>query len=101
MAFLHWQKRHPVIDEEALKKESYFITPTKLIAKEIGIPSREEINRFNPPLTEKQKKEQDKEYFSLKIKQFLNTSLSQKIIWLRQKWYFFCENKAVIESKKR
>lgn len=101
MAFLHWQKRRPTITLEALNENSYFLTPTELVKKKRGIPSRQEINRFNPTLTEQQRIEQDKTYLKKKMKDFLKSSFSQKLIWLKQKWYFFRENKALIESKRR
>lgn len=101
MAFLHWQKRKPTITKETLDGNSYFLTPTELVAKDHGVPSIEEINKYNPTLTDVQKTEQDKEYLDKKMKDFWKTSLSQKKIWIKQKWYFFRENKALIESKRR
>jgi hypothetical protein len=101
MAFLHWQKRKPVIAREALDNNSYFITPSELIKKENGLPTREEIIKYNPPLSEEQKKEQDRAYRDKKMKEFRKASYSQKIIWIKQKMYFFKENKALIESKRR
>lgn len=101
MAFLHWQKRKPMLSIEALDSNAYFLTPTKLVPKTHGIPNREEINKYNPPLSDHQKSEQDKAYLDKKMKDFWKTSLSQKLIWIKQKWYFFRENKALIESKRR
>lgn len=101
MAFLHWQKRKPKITKEALDGNAYFLTPAELVAKKHGVPSREDINKYNSTLTEQQKAEQDKAYLNKKMKDFWKTSLSQKIIWIKQKWYFFKENKVLIESKVR
>lgn len=101
LAFLHWQKRKPTISKEALDNNAYFLTPAELVKKDYGIPSWEEINRMNPPLSLKEKEEQDKLYLNKKICDFWKTSLSQKKIWIKQKWYFFKENKALIESKRR
>lgn len=101
MAFLHWQKRKTVISQEALENNAYFLTPSELVKKNPGLPTREEIIKYNPPLSETQKKEQDKIYLDKKMKDFWRTSFSQKMIWIKQKWYFFRENKALIESKRR
>ena len=101
MAFLHWQKRKPSISSEVLEKNAYYLTPTELVGKEHGVPNREDINLYNPTLTEEQKKEQDKLYLKRKMKDFWKTSFSQKRIWIKQKCYFFMENKALIESKRR
>ena len=101
MAFLHWQKRKPVISQETLDNNAYFLTPSELVKKNPGLPTRDEINKYNPPLSETQKKEQDKAYLDKKMKDFRKTSFSQKLIWIKQKMYFFRENKALIESKRR
>lgn len=101
MAFLHWQKRRPTITAEALAGNSYYLTPTELVGKVHGVPSQKEINKYNPTLFDKQMAEQDKAYLNKKTKDFWKTSLSQKMIWIKQKWYFFRENKALIESKRR
>lgn len=101
MAFLHWQKRKPVALEGALEAGSFFLTPTVFVPKKPGLPSREEIVRVNPPLSEEEKKDQDRVYLKKKMNDFRKASWSQKRIWLKQKWYFMRENKALIESKKR
>jgi len=101
MAFLHWQKRKPTITAEALEGNSFYLTPTELVKKEKGIPTRKEINKYNPKLTSEQKADQDKAYLDKKLKDFWKASFSQKRMWIKQKWYFFKENKALIESKRR
>lgn len=100
-AFLHWQKRNPIITDEVLQNNAFFLTPTMLITKMYGVPSRKEINKFNPPLSDQEKEKQDKVYFNKKMNDFWKTTLSQKMIWIKQKWYFFRENKVLIESKRR
>ena len=101
LAFLHWQKRKPAVSEAALKKNAFYLTPTELIGKAYGLPTRKEINRYNPPLTDCQKKEQDQAYLKKKMRDFWSSSFSQKCVWVKQKAFFFAENKALIESKKR
>lgn len=101
LAFLHWQKRKPIITDKALHNNAFFLTPTMLVEKVHGMPSRKEINKFNPPLSDQEKEKQDKAYLKKKMNDFWKTTLSQKMIWIKQKWYFFKENKALVESKRR
>lgn len=101
LAFLHWQKRKPSIGYEAIAHNSYFITPTKLIQKKMGVPTEQDIIRMNPIMTEKELDDQDKIYRKKKFKEFLKASIYQKRIWLRQKRYYIRENKSLIESKRK
>lgn len=101
LAFLHWQKRKPLVEKNTFITNAYFITPTKLVSKEKGVPSEEEILYINPILSEKELDEQDRQYRKKKIKEFMKTSFEQKKIWLRQKKYYVSENKSLIESKRK
>lgn len=99
LAFLHWQKRMPVIKDDGVENGSYFITPTALVEKKPGIPTVDQITEINPVLSENEIKEQGKKYRNKKIRDFLNSSLAQKKIWLRQKWFYFKDSGKIIESK--
>lgn len=97
--YVHWQKRKPVIENEALENEAFFITANKLITKERGVPNVEQIKMLNPPLTAEEKKRSDKLYLKKKLHDFVFCSWAQKKIWIRQKYYFFGDNKRLVESK--
>lgn len=101
LAFIHWQKRKPRIDEYAIESKSFFVTPISIETKKKGIPSEKEILKVNPILSSEELRKADKQYLRKKIKDFLRSSFAQKRIWLRQKKYYWQENRALIESKMR
>ena len=101
VAFLHWQKRKPILSDKFFSTGSFFLTPTRIFEKAPGLPSMSEIIETNPPLSIQEKKEQDRKYLLKKFSEFKNTNFAQKRMWIRQKYYFFKKNKVLIESKER
>lgn len=83
--YIHWQKRKPDILGDIKEGRSFFITPRVIIEKDEGLPSPEQIIRYNSPLTSEEKQRQRSRHIRNKIKEFIRSNGEHKFIWIKQK----------------
>ena len=98
--YLHWQKRKPVPDEGAVGASSFFIFSTRLSVKEQGVPDRETIMKMCSVVKDEIHRKEKRKYVRKKLKEFWCAPLKQKLIWLRQKFYYLLEAHSVLEIGK-
>lgn len=97
--YLHWQKRKPIPDDDTYNSESFYITSGQFIKKQkTGVPPKDEIKKMCPKIDKCIRKIEEKEYIKNKLKEFATSSISQKKIWMRQKWYYFMESRSIVEK---
>lgn len=97
--YIHWQDREPVPDENALKRNAYFITTHKLIEKERGgVPDTGCILKIAPGLDAATQKRLKRKYVRYKMVEILKMPWAQKRIWFRQKAMTLLEKKALFSQ---
>ena len=86
LAYIHLQKRKiHILDENVAQSNSFWITPQGFISKEKkGMPSIDDICKYNPYLGKDILEIEEKQYKKLKINSLLNRSLFQVYVRVRQ-----------------
>lgn len=93
-AYMHWQKRKPAIQGELSTDSLLVLTPDSLLA----LPGDTDIlqlepEKYNPPLTERDRKLCRQLYTRKKLREFAKCDLAAKRMWLRQKRYALTDRK--------
>lgn len=88
LIYMHWQKRKPVL-EGTLTEQAYMIlTPDRIyVSEDPQILETIDYEKWNPSLSEKQKKQCKGRYLRKKLLDFAKSDMGTKRIWLRQKIY--------------
>lgn len=84
--YLHFQKKSPpnyINDVKHVK--AFWIGPNGFYEKTDAQITVSDIENYNPSITEKQKKQEEKAYIKLKLKQFFKKSFKDKCIHIKQR----------------
>lgn len=95
--YIHWQKRLPKFDDDVERPEAFYITSTKFIGKEPGVPDKEMIMKLGALKSDEVRRKEWVKYLESKIWEFVKAPMKRKQIWLRQKVHLIRENRAMIQ----
>ncbi|MCI8635369.1 MAG: hypothetical protein HFJ05_07190 [Eubacterium sp.] len=94
LVYIHWQKRKPQLDSSIkyfYNKNKIIITPEKFVSDWNEEFTIENMDKLNPPLSDKEKKRLKKKYHRSQIGVFLRAEMCTKKIWIRQIKYRLLE----------
>lgn len=90
LVYIHWQKRKPVLqkaEKETGEDGIYIICADKIITEFAGNITREKMDEYNPPISVKERKNQQSIYKKKMLRDFLMDDMKTKSIKMRQMLY--------------